>query len=209
MTDLFIKDYLKRCELPILPIIGDMLPWQAIQNIEGVIVDLIEILDLTDYEISGNQAIHKNAEIERIAQLKGAMIIGPRCFVANGCLLRDGVILDAKCIVGHCVELKTSIMLTGSKITHLNFVGDSILGSQTNLEAGAMIANYRNEYANKDIYFTCGNQSLKTGVQKFGAILGEGTRVGANAVIAPGTILPKNSIVKRGAVIDQCEEFKL
>jgi hypothetical protein len=38
-----------------------------------------------------------------------------------------------------------SVLLAGSKIAHLSFVGDSILGRAVNCEAGSVIANYRNE----------------------------------------------------------------
>ena len=131
------------------------------------------------------------------------MVIGPSCFVANGSLLRGGVILDANCIVGHCGELKTSIMFTGSKIAHLNFVGDSIIGCGSNVEGGAIIANYRNESVDKEIVVRYKNNLIKTGVFKFGAILGDNSRVGANAVIAPGALLLEHSIVKRGSSVDQ------
>lgn len=209
MDGLLIKDFVTESKLPLLPVIGEMLPWQAIERIETIVADLIETLDPAEYEIKSGQAIHRSAEIEASAQLKGPVVIGPNCFVANGSLLRGGVILDANCIVGHCGELKTSIMFTGSKIAHLNFVGDSILGARSNVEGGAVIANYRNEFTNKDIHISYGDSVIATGVQKFGAILGDDTKVGANAAIAPGAILQKGSIVRRGAVVDQCKEFGL
>ena len=39
---------------------------------------------------------------------------------------------------------------------------------------------------------------------KFGALIGDGTRIGANAVLSPGTILAPNSIVKRLELVEQC-----
>ena len=125
--------------------------------------------------------------------------------MANGSLLRGGVILDANCIVGHCGELKTSIMLAGSKIAHLNFVGDSLLGLGVNVEGGAVLANYRNELEDKEIFIAHGSQVIATGVEKFGAMLGDNTRIGANAVLSPRTLLGEGSIVKRGEVVDQYE----
>ena len=205
MTRPLIKNFVKSSSLPIFPIIEGRMPWEATSKIEIIIKSLMDTLDLSEYEVKNSQAVHKSATIEATAQLKGPMIIGPSCFVANGSLLRGGIILDCNCIVGHCGELKTSIMLEGSKIAHLNFVGDSILGCGANVEAGAIIANYRNELKNKEIFVSYKGQIVATGVQKFGAILGDNTRIGANAVIAPGTILTERSIVKRGATVDQYE----
>lgn len=198
-----IKRFVRETELPLIQTIGEMLPWEALINL----TDLIAVLkgrfaDDPDYQVSGEQLTHRSAIIENGAQLKGAMIVGPGCFVAAGALLRGGVILDAGCIVGHGAELKTSIMLTRSKLAHFNFVGDSILGADVNLEAGVVIANYRNEEKGAEIKVRYGSSMISTGVNKFGAIVGEGSAIGANAVLAPGTLLEPHSVVRRGESVD-------
>jgi len=162
MSHPLIREYVKTSELPILPIIENMSPWEAVFKIETVIARLMDTIDLSEYEVCNGQAIHKSTVIESMAKVKGTMIIGPSCFIASGSLLRGGIILDARCIVGHCGELKTSIMLAGSKIAHLNFVGDSIIGSNVNIEGGAIIANYRNELSNKEIHVRIKTSHNKT-----------------------------------------------
>lgn len=185
--------------------INELLPWQITANLDEIIQQILPSLDPKDYFIDQRQAIHKTAIVEPTAQLKGSMIIGPECFIANGSLVRGGVILDAACTIGHGSELKTAILFAGAKLAHLNFVGDSILGAAVNIEGGAVIANYRNEWVNKEIKVFYQNQYIATGIVKFGALIGDHSRVGANAVIAPGAILKPSTIVKRGEVIDQFE----
>ncbi len=46
----------------------------------------------------------------------------------------------------------------------------------------------------------------KTGTLKFGALIGDGCRIGANAVLAPGTILETDTVIPRLALVDQWEE---
>lgn len=198
-----VKDFIKNSQLAILPFVEDLTPWDAVANIELIIKTIIETLDAGEYFINNDQAVHKSAIIEATAQLKGAVIVGPNCFVANGSLLRGGVILDANCIVGHCCEVKTSIMFMGSKVAHLSFAGDSILGCNANVEGGAILANYRNELDDKQIIVSYNGQKIATGVDKFGTILGDDTKVGANAVTAPGTLLAVDSVVGRGVLVDQ------
>jgi hypothetical protein len=60
-------------------------------------------------------------------------------------------------------------MLRASKVAHLSFVGDSILGTDVNIEAGAMVANYRNELDEKRIHFVWRGRIVDTGVEKLGA----------------------------------------
>jgi acetyltransferase-like isoleucine patch superfamily enzyme len=44
---------------------------------------------------------------------------------------------------------------------------------------------------------------IYTGANKFGALVGDNSKIGANAVLTPGTVLTPNSIVKRLELIDQ------
>ncbi|WP_312160410.1 hypothetical protein [Phenylobacterium sp.] len=156
-----------------------------------------------DYDVIDDVAVHRTAIIEPGAIIKGPAIVGPRCFVAASAYLRGGVFMDEDCIVGPGAELKTTFMFKGSKLAHFNFVGDSILGAGVNLEAGSIIANYRNELDDKVIRLRLGDRVIDTGVEKFGALMGDGTRVGANAVIAPGAVFAKDARVGRMSLVDQ------
>lgn len=153
-------------------------------------------------------AVHESATVEHGAIIKGPAIVGVNCFVAGTAYLRGGVFLDENCTIGPGAELKTSAMFKGAKLAHLNFVGDSILGADVNVEAGAIIANYRNELDDKEIKLTWHGELLRTGCFKFGALVGDGARIGANAVIAPGAILEKECVVPRLGLIDQYPDLR-
>ena len=134
--------------------------------------------------------VHPDAVIEPGAIIKPPMVIGAGCFIAAHAYLRGGVVLGDGVTIGPGAEVKSSLIGPGSVLAHFNFVGDSILGADVNLEAGAVIANHWNERPD-------------TGRVKFGALIGDGCRIGANAVLSPGTILPPGTIVPRLALVDQ------
>jgi NDP-sugar pyrophosphorylase family protein len=156
-----------------------------------------------EFRRDGEVAIHRTATIESGAVVKGPAIIGARCFVAAGAYLRGGVWLDERCVVGPGAEVKSSFAFRGSKLAHLNFVGDTILGSDVNLEAGSVVANHRNERADKQVRVRIGTELLATGVEKFGALVGDGARIGANTVLAPGTLIKPGAVVPRLSLVDQ------
>ena len=134
-------------------------------------------------------SVHPSATIEPGAVVKPPAVIGAGCFVAATAYLRGGVVLGPGVTVGPGVEIKASLVMGGSALAHFNYVGDSLIGRDVNLEAGAVIANFRNE------------APARTG--KFGAVIGDHCRIGANAVLAPGTILAPRTIVPRLALVDQ------
>lgn len=177
-------------------------PWDIANDMEALTLSLQENLN-EDYEAVNGVAIHKTAEVHSTAIIKGAAFIGPNCFLAPHAYLRAGVILSENVTVGHSCEIKSSLILSGTAVAHLNYVGNSIVGQNVNIEGGAVIANHFNERRDKMIAVTIDDQIMKTGVEKFGALIGDESRIGANAVTSPGTILPKRSIVNRLQLIDQ------
>jgi len=176
--------------------------WQVTQDCENQVEALMAGLD-AGYRRHGDCAIHETAVVEDGAVLKGAIIIGPGAFVAAGAYLRGGVYIGGNCIVGPSCEVKSSLMLASSKLAHFNFVGDSLIGENVNIEAGAIIANYRNEMDGANIRISHAQAVIETGVSKFGALIGDGCKIGANAVIAPGALLAPNTRVPRLGLVDQ------
>ncbi|GJD53633.1 Bifunctional protein GlmU [Methylobacterium crusticola] len=177
-------------------------PWALTDAAGAVVQRLLGRLDGA-YRVSGSVAVHATATIESGATLKGPVVVGPGCFVAAGAYLRGGAWLEADCVVGPGAELKSSFVLAGTTLAHFNFVGDSIVGQGVNLEAGAIIANCRNEWPGAPVAFIHEGERIETGLVKFGALVGDRVRIGANAVVAPGAILPAGTVVPRLALVDR------
>lgn len=180
---------------------ADLTPWQLTRESAERVRVLLTRLE-PGYHIKGDIAVHHTAHVEPGAVLKGPLIIGPHCFIAAGAYLRDGNWLGRHCIIGPSAELKSSFMFDGSKLAHFNFVGDSVLGQDVNLEAGSIVCNYRNERADKTVYVRVGGQLHSTAGEKFGGLLGDHSRIGANAVIAPGSVLMAHTVIPRLSLHD-------
>ena len=178
-------------------------PWSITQKVEEIVLEKMKSCG-DEFVVRGNLAIHKTAKIEEGVVLKGPLIISENCFIAAHAYLRAGVFCDRNVVIGPGCEVKSTIILENSTLAHFNFAGDSIIGSQVNLEAGSILANHHNDRENKDIYVLIDGIQILTGSQKFGALIGDHTKIGANAVLSPGTILKPKSIVGRLALVNQC-----
>lgn len=197
-----LTDYIADISRSALAPWADLSPWALVTQAPAVVRQLLADLPADDYSVQGEIAIHRSATVEPGALLKPPLIIGADCFIASGALLRGGCWLDAHCIIGPGAELKTSFVFSGSKLAHFNFVGDSVLGHGINLEAGSIVANYRNERDDKEVQVRVAGLLQRTGCEKFGALLGDQCRIGANAVLAPGAVLAPASVIGRGQVFD-------
>lgn len=197
-----IGDHVARIATSPLAPFADGPPWSLTVSASEAIRALLPTL-AGDYAISDGVAIHASATVEPGAVLKPPAILGPRVLVAHGAYVRGGVWLDEDCIVGPGVELKSAFIFRGGTLAHFNFVGDSVLGEGVNLEAGAIIANHRNEGPSGPVRFQAAGEVFDTGQAKFGALVGDGARLGANAVVAPGALLPRGAVVPRLGLVDQ------
>lgn len=178
------------------------LPWEIVNDIKTIVTHAVARAG-DEYEKRDGAAIHRSAVIEKGVILKGPVFVSPGCFVGAHAYLRGGVFLGRGTSVGPGCEVKSSFILGQSALAHFNFVGDSLVGSDVNLEAGAVVANHFNEREIKTIDVIAGGKKMTTGVVKFGSLIGDHTRVGANAVLSPGTILDPRSVVGRLALVDQ------
>ncbi len=126
------------------------------------------------------------------------VIIGRDCEIRPGAFIRENVILGDDCIIGNSCEIKNSIMLDHAWTSHFNYVGDSIVGNNTNLAASTIFANIRFDFFDeegKNIGIKNANRYYDTRLKKFGAIFGDGSQTGCKALLNPGTFVGKKCIL--------------
>jgi NDP-sugar pyrophosphorylase family protein len=144
------------------------------------------------HHLGGPLAIAEGCTIEPGAVLRGPLIIGSGSTIRTGAYVRGGVVLGSRCIVGAHTEVKRAVFLDGARAPHQNYVGDSILGRDVNLGAGTILSNVKN--VGREVTFQHGGQTVRTGLRKFGAILGDGCRTGCNTVLNPGVLMGRGCV---------------
>jgi NDP-sugar pyrophosphorylase family protein len=196
-----IDEYISEFKL-ISSYCGDSPPWSICAQASEILQNLSKDLG-SEYIFDNAIAIHKTAVVEKGVTFKGPTIVGKHSFVSANCYFRDGVFLGEGVKIGPSCEIKASFIFSNSAIAHFNYVGNSLIGSHVNLEAGVVLANHFNVRDNKEIFIIIGEKVQATGATKFGAVVGDNTKIGANSVTTPGTILGKNSIVERLTLVNQ------
>jgi NDP-sugar pyrophosphorylase family protein len=190
----------------LFPELKNLQPWEVTGNLPAILAK--HIFSLNDsYDILNGIAIHKSAVLEEGVKLKAPVIISENSFVGSHSCLRGGVYLGKSSVIGNSCEVKASMVFCNSAVAHFNFIGDSLIGDNVNFEAGSVTANHYNERENKLISIYYNSKVITIGAEKFGALVGDNSKIGANAVLSPGTILFPGSIVKRLELIDQLENL--
>lgn len=169
-------------------------PWEALSNIEQYIMSFKKSEHFSEFsELSPNVFIGKNVVVDDTARISGPAIISHNSIIGHAAFLRGGVLIGENVNVGHATEVKHSIILNSAKLAHLNYIGDSIVGSNTNVSGGATLANWR--FDKKEVLIKDDKEGIPTHMEKMGSIIGDDSFIGVSAVINPGTILAKNTLV--------------
>jgi len=134
------------------------------------------------------------AIVEANAIVKGPAWIGSGTVVRSGAYVREHVIVGNDCVLGNSSEFKNCVLFNRCEVPHFNYVGDSVLGFRAHLGAGVVCSNVRLDRGMVKVRDGVGG-FLDTGLGKFGAIIGDRTEVGCNAVLSPGSILGRDCIV--------------
>ncbi|MEZ5406298.1 MAG: UDP-N-acetylglucosamine diphosphorylase [Verrucomicrobiia bacterium] len=140
--------------------------------------------------------IGKGTVVEHGAFIKGPAWIGENCHIRSGCYIRENVILGNGVIAGNSCEFKNCILLNESEVPHFSYVGDSILGYRAHLAAGVILSNLK--LTRDHIVIRHAGETIDTGLNKFGAVIGDETEVGCNSVISPGSLLGKHCLLYPG-----------
>jgi UDP-N-acetylglucosamine diphosphorylase/glucosamine-1-phosphate N-acetyltransferase len=142
--------------------------------------------------VEGNVIIGDNVRVLENAVVRGPAYVGPGSIIGNNALVRDYSHIGANCVVGYCTEVKGSYI--GDRCWfHSNYVGDSIIADDCSFGAGTVLANFR--FDEKDIKVRMGDEVIDTGLDKFGTIMGSGSKTGINASILPGIRVGPRSFV--------------
>jgi UDP-N-acetylglucosamine diphosphorylase / glucose-1-phosphate thymidylyltransferase / UDP-N-acetylgalactosamine diphosphorylase / glucosamine-1-phosphate N-acetyltransferase / galactosamine-1-phosphate N-acetyltransferase len=131
--------------------------------------------------------------VEDGVMIKGPALIGRNCHLRHNAYLRENVILGDNVVIGNSSEVKNSLLFNHAGAPHFDYIGDSILGYKAHLGAGVKISNVKLVPGNVTVEID--GQPFDTGLRKFGALLGDHTDIGCNAVLNPGTIIGRGSVV--------------
>jgi bifunctional UDP-N-acetylglucosamine pyrophosphorylase/glucosamine-1-phosphate N-acetyltransferase len=142
--------------------------------------------------IGNNVKIGANCSIKN-ATIEDGVIILSNCVIENAVVgansrigpfarLRPETVLATDTHIGNFVEIKKSVIGQGSKVNHLSYIGDSLIGKKVNIGAGTITCNY-------------------DGVNKFQTIIEDGAFIGSDTQLVAPVTVGKNATIGAGSTI--------
>lgn len=152
-----------------------------------------------DATLRGDVRVEAGAVVEPGVVVEGPAHIGADCHIGPNAYIRGATSLGPGVRVGHGVEVKNSVVMAGSAIPHLTYLGDSVLGRNVNLGAGTTVANLRHD--GESVQLTIKGERVDTGRRKFGVVCGDDVKTGVNCSLNPGVTLGTGVTVEPGETV--------
>lgn len=182
--------------------VGISYPWDLLEANRAALAIDEEVRDgnaEVGVHLKGTVSLAEGSVVKSGSYVEGPVFIGEDSVVGPNAYLRPGTSLGRRVKVGSGCEVKNSIVMDESKIPHLSYVGDSVLGSDVSLGAGTITANLK--FNDLNVISRVKGKMVDSGQRKLGAIFGDGARTGINVSIFPGVKVGADAWIGPGAVV--------
>ena len=203
-----LRNYCKDVNVKVLTIQKYWLPtgypWDLINASEVLIEDLQEEINgeiETGATTKGAIKVGENSLIKSGAYIEGPVIIGNNCTIGPNCYIRKGTVIGNNCKIGNTVEIKNSIIMANTNVGHLSYIGDTIVGENSNMGAGTITANLRHKKDN--VLSMVKDELVDTGRRKLGAIMADNVKTGIHTSIYPGRKLGPGVKTRPGTIVQK------
>lgn len=151
--------------------------------------------------ISGSITIEEGTVVKAGSYLEGPVHVGKKCQIGPNSYLRPYTTLGDDVKVGAGCEVKNSVVMRNTKIPHLSYVGDSVIGEDCSFGAGTITANLRFDEA--VVKMKVRGALVNSGRKKLGAIIGDKVKTGINVSIFPGVRIGRGAWIGPRAIVDR------
>lgn len=178
-------------------------PWHILELNELLLSHITEPRIHSDADIhetaiiNGPVIIEEGARVLPHAVINGPSYIGKRSVVANNALVRGSSVGD-DCVVGYNTEIKGSV-LHSHVWTHMNYIGDSVIGHNVSFGGGTVTGNFRLDEA--PVTSVVKGEKLSAERTKFGCVVGNNSRLGIHVSTNPGVKIGSGCFVSSQVLV--------
>jgi bifunctional UDP-N-acetylglucosamine pyrophosphorylase/glucosamine-1-phosphate N-acetyltransferase len=179
-------------------------PWDLLEANERVMREMkgrISGIVEDSAVLKGGVTVKAGATVKSGAYIEGPVYIGEGSVVGPNCFIRPYSCLTKNVKVGNGCEVKNSLVMDGTSIGHLSYVGDSVIGKRVNFGAGTITANLRHD--DRPVRVQVKEKLVSSGRRKLGAIIGDNVKTGIGTLLAPGVVLHQGARTGIGVVVEK------
>jgi NDP-sugar pyrophosphorylase family protein len=153
------------------------------------------------WDWGGHALVHQTSLVHSGVNLFGPVLIGPHCEIGPNASIFGPTVVEGRSYLGPSVEVRRCLLLAGAEISHMSFVGHSVIGRDVSL--GAFFCSAVRNLKRGTVHVLRGRSLVDTGERRLGCVIADGVETGVCTTVMPGrrvtevTMTPPNALVEK------------
>ena len=149
----------------------------------------------------GHALVHETCIVHSGVNFFGPVLVGPDCEIGPNATIYGPTVVESGSYLGPSAEIRRCLLLAGAEVSHMSYVGHSVLGRQVRL--GAFFCSAVRNLRRGTVHMMRDGVLVDTGEVTIGCVIADQAQTGVHATVMPGRrivrtpILPANAIVTK------------
>jgi NDP-sugar pyrophosphorylase family protein len=153
------------------------------------------------WDWQGHALVHENSLLHAGVNLFGPVVIGPDCEIGLNASIFGPTVIEGSSYLGPSVEIRRCLLLAGAEVSHMSFLGHSVIGRRAAL--GAFFCSAVRNMRRGTVHIIRGGTLADTGERRLGCVIADDVETGVRTTVMPGRRItgtlatPPNSLIMK------------
>lgn len=147
----------------------------------------------------GHALVHQTSVLHSGVNLFGPVLIGPNCEIGPNATVFGPTVIESHTYLGPSVEVRRSMLLDGTEISHMSYVGHSVIGR--NVCLGAFFCSAVRNLRRGTVHMMRDGALVDTGERHLGCVIADGTETGVHTTVMPGRRLVRTPVLLAHSIV--------
>jgi bifunctional UDP-N-acetylglucosamine pyrophosphorylase/glucosamine-1-phosphate N-acetyltransferase len=147
----------------------------------------------------GHALVHESSIVHAGVSFFGPVLVGPDCELGPHATIYGPTVVESGSYLGPSAEIRRCLLLAGAEVSHMSYVGHSVLGRRVRL--GAFFCAAVRNLRRGTVHMMRDGVLADTGEVTIGCVIADDTQTGVHATIMPGRRIVATPVVPANAII--------
>jgi UDP-N-acetylglucosamine diphosphorylase / glucose-1-phosphate thymidylyltransferase / UDP-N-acetylgalactosamine diphosphorylase / glucosamine-1-phosphate N-acetyltransferase / galactosamine-1-phosphate N-acetyltransferase len=147
----------------------------------------------------GHALVHETSIVHPGVNFFGPVLVGPDCELGPHATIYGPTIVESGSYLGPSAEIRRCLLLAGAEVSHMSYVGHSVVGRQVRL--GAFFCSAVRNLRRGTVHMLHDGVLVDTGEVTIGCVIADGTQTGVHVTVMPGRRIVATPAVMANAIV--------
>jgi acetyltransferase-like isoleucine patch superfamily enzyme len=151
------------------------------------------------WDWQGHALVHETSVLHSGVNLFGPVLVGPDCEIGPNASIFGPTVIEGGTYLGPSVEVRRCLLLAGAEVSHMSFLGHSVIGRHVAL--GAFFCSAVRNLQRGTVHIVHDGVLVDTDERRLGCVIADGVETGVHTTVMPGRRVTETPLTAPGSMI--------